>query len=89
MSLKAYKAAVKVGAVVTVLEHWNPEWVGSKRTVTKVQGDSFASLIDGEKQPIWSPFPKAVELQFDGHIAKVRVNDAKFWTLKIEQGTPV
>lgn len=89
MSLKAYKEAVKVGGRMRVLAHWNAKCVGEERVIDKVQGNSFRFRVDGRNkpdgspEPFWSPFPKASQLEFDGRVAKVRLDERRFWELEL------
>ena len=84
MTLKAYKQAIKIGAKIKVLEHWDPKQIGNVREVSKVQGNSFAYTVDGVPGRAWSPFPKSAELVFDGRIARVKLEaNGKAWALEI------
>jgi hypothetical protein len=97
MTLKAYKAAITVGTRMRVIDHWMPRHKGAIRTVQKVQGNGFYFTEPDAPHRFWSPFPKAAELEFDGRIAKIALQDEKpswatsdwkpaapmFWSLEI------
>jgi hypothetical protein len=84
MTLKAYKDAIKVGTRLTVLEHWNAREPRTTRVVDKVQTSSFRYRNEGDPTPRWSPFPRSRELEFDGRIARVRLETGQHWTLRVE-----
>jgi hypothetical protein len=50
--------------------------------VTKVQGNGFFFLNEGDTRRSWMAFPKAGELQFDGTTARIRIGE-KYWTLDV------
>lgn len=83
MTLKAFKAAIKPGLQVRVVEHWIERYHNTVRTVTAVQGNGYWFTQPGEPKRCWGPFPKASQLQFDGTIAKIIVDDERHWTLQL------
>jgi len=92
MTLKSFKAAVKVGTTLTVLDHWLPRCHNQKRIVTKVQGNGYWFTDptdlkpDGTPRRLWGDFPKSSELRFDGKVAHVMLSSdpAKFLVLAFD-----
>src|SRR6185437_707096 len=64
------------------IDHWQPNLCYTLRTVTKVQGNGFFFLNEGDTKRGWMGFPKADELQFDGTTARIRTGE-KHWTLDL------
>lgn len=80
-TLKAFKAAIKVGMQIRVTDHWVERWRGSVRTVVAVQGNGYWFKHLGERDRCWAEFPKASQLQFDGTTAQVTLDERRHWTL--------
>lgn len=93
MTLKQFKAAIKVGMAIEVLDHWLPKYIGTMRHVTKVQGNGFFFTMGGSPERCWSPFPRASELRFVDGVAHVLCKESprrgpRFWVFRLDPPPP-
>lgn len=87
MTLKAFKDAIKVGVRLSVVDHFQPKFLGTSRVVVTVQGNGYWFKNDGDDpkaRPWWGDFPKASGLDFDGQVAKIDYGNGKVFTLRID-----
>lgn len=96
-TLAEFKRSVKVGMKFRCTDHWLPLFIGTVRTVTKVQGNGVFYELDGDvKDRRWMPYIASGCTQFNGD--KVRFdlgareaspqNDAdhRYWELELISG---
>lgn len=87
-NLADLKRALKTpGISMLVLEHWQPQLVGTTREPSKVQTNGYwfnGPNREGNIVRMWADLPKAAELAFPGDDRVIFYpNNARSWTLRV------
>lgn len=67
-SLASMRRAIAEGATIRVLEHWQPQLVGTTRKAIAVQGNGYwfyGRNTLGQNVRMWAEYPKAAQLRFN------------------------
>lgn len=67
-SLASLKRAIQQGATIRVLDHWQPNLIGTTRKAVKVQTNGYwfyGPDHSGKSVRMWAEYPKAAELRFN------------------------
>lgn len=85
-TLKAFKAAITPGLRILVIDHWVERYRNTVRTVGKVQTNGYWFTTGDDPERHWGEHPKAAQLDFDGKLARIKLDERRCWTLDMSGG---
>jgi len=85
-NLTELKRQIKAGSVLTVVDHWVPEFVGNVRTVTKTQGNGYWFTEPSKPgKRLWGDYPKkAAQVSFPNPDTFRVAVENRFWELRVQ-----
>lgn len=83
MTLKAFKESLRVGMQLRTSDHWLEPQRNTLRTITKLQTNGFFYTLEGTTGRHWMDFPRAAQVTFADHTARIRMDERRFWTLHL------
>ncbi len=66
ISKAEYKRRMVLGARFECIQHKIPKYIGTIRTIVKVQTNAVWFILDTETERSWSPFDSLAEVRSDG-----------------------